>query len=117
MKEVTTKVAQPLALKITTQDTTLCHTTGLQYNARTMTCSPDVFTKYKFQIFGLVNRQKHQCTANNELKDVMYVFILWKTTFLTGRPGAIGPMTTLCQMEILNFLWFNWDQYLPLAPT
>ena len=26
-------------------------------------------------------------------------------------------MTTLCQMEILNFLWLNWDQYLPLAPT
>ena len=32
---------------------------------------------------------------------------------LTGRPGA----RDLCQMEILNFLWLNWDQYLPLAPT
>ena len=26
-------------------------------------------------------------------------------------------MTTLCQMEIFNFLWLNWVQYLPLAPT
>ena len=26
-------------------------------------------------------------------------------------------MTTLCQMEIFNFLWLNWDYYLPLAPT
>ena len=22
-------------------------------------------------------------------------------------------MTTLCQREILNFLWLKWDQYLP----
>ena len=27
------------------------------------------------------------------------------------------PMTTLCQMEIFNFLWLKWVQYLPLAPT
>ena len=26
-------------------------------------------------------------------------------------------MTELCQIEILNFLWLNWVQYLPLAPT
>ena len=26
-------------------------------------------------------------------------------------------MTMLCQMEILNFLWLNWVQYLPLGPT
>ena len=26
-------------------------------------------------------------------------------------------MTTLCQMEIFNFLWLNWVQHQPLAPT
>ena len=27
------------------------------------------------------------------------------------------PMTTLCQMEILNSLWLNWVQYLPPPTT
>ena len=27
------------------------------------------------------------------------------------------PMTTICHMELLNFLWLNWVQYLPLAST
>ena len=35
-----------------------------------------------------------------------------------NRPSwSQKAMTTLCQMELLNFLWLNWVQYLPLAPT
>ena len=43
-------------------------------------------------------------------------FLFWSITSHTGS-GSSAHITIPCEMEIFNFLWLIWDQYLPLAPS
>ena len=98
------------------------------YNFHFPTMAKEILEKTKYQLQGASNNyvdgwsaKKYALVHSGQGDGSLNVHLDQKFQLLQKifhRSSWIQKsMTTLCQMKILNFLWLNWDQYLPIAPT